>query len=206
MKRYTFSLLPLFFFLVLLFPSTTFSSSSSADKKFDPAEMILSHIYDSHEWHLFSYNGHHYSIPLPVILFHEGKGLEIFMSSKLHSKQNNAEDFTGYKLDEDKKIAYFDNGKKNELETNKIWDFSITKNITSLFFSIILILFIFLSISKRYKNNPNSPPRGIQAFLEPIIIFVRDDIAKSAIGEGSYKKYLPFLLTIFSNLQSYNFF
>src|SRR5690606_5238383 len=32
---------------------------------------------------------------------------------------------------------------------------------------------------------------------EPIILFVRDEIAKPAIGDKKYEKFMPFLLTLF---------
>ena len=189
LKQHRSYFLHFFFFLALLFPSKSISAGSS-DGPFDPAQMILSHIYDSHEWHMFSYNGHHYSIPLPVILYHKEKGLSVFMSSKF---KHGEASYEGYKYDnETQKIICVD-GKDSE----KTWDLSITKNAASLLFSIIILVLVFLSISRSYSKNPNAPPKGIQAFIEPLIIFVRDDIAKSAIGEQSYKKYLPFLLTIF---------
>jgi F-type H+-transporting ATPase subunit a len=62
---------------------------------------------------------------------------------------------------------------------------------------LAFILWIFLSVADGYKRNPNKAPRGLQSFLEPLILFVRDDIAKPSIGEHKYEKYLPYLLTIF---------
>ena len=84
-----------------MFPTKSFSGATNPDEPFDPAKMILDHIYDSYEWHIFSYNGHHYSVPLPIILYHQGNGVKFFMSSKLHSKDILEEDFTGYKLDKE---------------------------------------------------------------------------------------------------------
>jgi len=86
---------------------------------------------------------------------------------------------------------------ERKISNIKPLDFSITKNVFSLFFSIILLMLIFITISKKYRKNKNQAPSGMQSFLEPIIIFVRDEIAKSAIGEKHYSKYLPFLLTVF---------
>ena len=103
-----------------------------------------------------------------------------------------------YKLDKEGKEVKLSAYKGGAQILNaKPLDFSITKNVFSLFFSIILLLLIFTKISKKYKINKNKPPSGMQSFLEPIIIFVRDEIAKSAIGEKHYSKYLPFLLTVF---------
>jgi F-type H+-transporting ATPase subunit a len=77
------------------------------------------------------------------------------------------------------------------------YDFSITKNVLSLFIAVILIIVIFIITAKRYSENFARAPKGLQSLLEPIIIFVRDDVAKANIGENKYEKYLPYLLTIF---------
>jgi len=190
LKQYIFRLLPLFFLLALLFPTQSFSGQSNPDEPFDPAKMILDHIYDSHEWHLWG----DVSIPLPIILYHEGEGLQVFMSSKF---KHLTTDHNHYKFDhESGKIVHL-NADKSIDKNAKIWDLSITKNVVSLFISFFVLCFMFISVARTYSRKPNTPPRGIQAFIEPLIVFVRDDIAKSAIGEQSYKKYLPFLLTIF---------
>ena len=201
MKQSIFRLLPLFFLLASLFPTKSFSGPTNPDEPFDPAKMILDHIYDSHEWHLWG----NVSIPLPVILFHEGNGFQVFMSSKF---KHLTKPYNNYMYDHvSQKIVYVDEFGVDELgekiysintdESNKLWDFSITKNVVSLFFSFLVLCLLLISVARTYLRDPNTPPKGLQAFLEPLIIFVRDDIAKSAIGEQSYKKYLPFLLTIF---------
>ena len=181
-------------FIALSSPVGEPSLSENGEKKFKPGYMIMHHILDSHEWHILDWGGHPVSIPLPIIIFHEGKGMKVFSSSKFNHGQSS---FSGYKMDHGKIIFINDNGTENKIETSKIWDFSITKNVFSLLFSIIILLITFISISRKYINNNNQAPRGLQSFFEPIIIFVRDDIAKSAIGEKDYKKYLPFLLTVF---------
>lgn len=76
-------------------------------------------------------------------------------------------------------------------------DFSITKNVVALWFSIGLIIWIFVGVAKSYKSRKGMAPKGMQSVLEPLIVFIRDDIAKSSIGEKKYEKYVPFLLTIF---------
>jgi len=75
-------------------------------------------------------------------------------------------------------------------------DLSITKNVAAIFFSLALMLWLFISVANRYKRNPDEPPRGAQSLLEPIIIFIRDEIAKPSIGKH-YERFLPFLLSIF---------
>jgi F-type H+-transporting ATPase subunit a len=73
----------------------------------------------------------------------------------------------------------------------------MTKNVAAIFVSVILILFLFIRIANAYKRDPLSPPKGLQSLLEPVILFIRDDVAKSSIGEKKYEKFVPFLLTIF---------
>ena len=191
-----------FFLFSAILSSSPIISESTDDtaevqKKFQPGDMIMHHILDAHDWHILDWKGHAVSIPLPIILLHEGKGLKVFSSSKFDHGHSI---YQGYKLVYGKTTSIHfvnEDGTNNDEETAKIWDFSITKNVFSLIFSILLLLSVFITISKRYSKNKNKAPSGIQSLLEPIVIFVRDDIAKSAIGEKEYKKYLPFLLTVF---------
>ena len=77
------------------------------------------------------------------------------------------------------------------------FDISITKNIAALFFSIFVILFVFISVGNAYKRRGNQAPKGLQSWVEPIILFVRDDIARPSIGDKKYEKFMPYLLTVF---------
>lgn len=173
------------------------------EEEFDVTETILEHIQDDHSWHLFG----HKSIPLPVIIYSD-KGLDIFSSKNLVNEHHEPVAFQGkynYKLFEGKiKVANAD-GTLNEEESNKLWDFSITKNVASLLISTIILLVIFLSVGAAYKKRGvTTAPKGLQSFIEPIILFVRDDVAKPAIGHH-YGKYMPFLLTIFFLILINNF-
>ena len=76
-------------------------------------------------------------------------------------------------------------------------DISITKNVLAIFLSMIIMIIVFVSVANTYKKRKGMAPKGLQSFLEPIILFVRDDIAKASIGEKKYERYLPFLLTVF---------
>ena len=82
-------------------------------------------------------------------------------------------------------------------EENSPLDFSITKAVVGLFSAATIGLLLFLSLARSYKKTGISHPKGIQSFLEPIILFVRDDIAISNIGKHKYEKYMPYLLTVF---------
>ncbi len=168
------------------------TSAEPAEEKFNIGEMISHHVTDSHEWHFATIGHTHITLPLPVILYVEGKGLEVFSSSRFHNETQTHGD---YKLDEHNHVV--------SLAGNKIYDFSITKNVASLFLSAILLILVFTSVASSYKKRPGQAPRGMQSFFEPIVVFIRDDIAKANIvgkdrdGRPMYEKFLPYLLTVF---------
>src|SRR5690606_32300101 len=76
-------------------------------------------------------------------------------------------------------------------------DFSITKNVASTMLCAALLLIIFLSTARYYKRNGAVAPKGLAGFMEPLIVFVRDDIAKDNIGGRHYERFVPYLLTLF---------
>lgn len=158
-------------------------------QKFDAGELIIEHITDSHEWHVAG----HIALPLPIIIYSSETGLSVFLSSKLE----HGEVYKGFKLIKNDIVSVDEDGEVNEEASAKLWDLSITKNVASMLISIFLMLWMFISVAKTYSKNPGKAPKGMQSLLEPLIIFVRDDIAKSSIGEKKYKRYLPFLLTVF---------
>ena len=163
------------------------SSPSSSDETYDPVGPILHHISDAHEWHLWGEGESSFTIPLPVILFTEGN-LDVFMSSEFnHGETNVIIGDRTYSIDSHSHIK--------ELSGKGVLDFSITKNVASMLLSIIVMALIFI-ISGSKSKKTNSSPKGMLAFVEPLVLFVRDDIIKPNIGKG-YEKYLPYLLTLF---------
>lgn len=162
-------------------------------KKFDPGSFIMNHIGDSYEWHIITWGETHISIPLPVILYSENSGWHCFSSANFKHGHANYKNFKiAGKGDNQGKIVEFSNGQEI-----KPWDISITKNVLALFISVFFLIIIFTSVAKAYKHNSNKAPKGLQNFLEPIILFIRDDVAKPAIGEKKYSKFMPLLLTFF---------
>ena len=169
-------------------------SDTVSPKKFNTGELIFGHIGDSYEWHITTFGHTHVSIPLPVILYSSNSGIHLFMSGKFH---HGTEEYKGFKIASEGKYAKKVVEVLEDGSEIRPWDFSITKNVTSLFISIFILLAIFLSIAKRYRENYNQAPKGLQGWIEPLVLFVRDDIAKPSIGNEKYQKYLPFLLTVF---------
>lgn len=172
------------------------STEKHTEEGFDPGHMIMEHVADAHEWHLWG----HTSISLPVIVKTD-KGIECFSSGNLRTAHHQDTVYQGsnyaYKLVEGKVVVWdAAMNKENETATATLIDFSITKNVVSMFVVAFALVFVFLSIAKAYKSAPGSAPRGMQSFFEPIIMFVRDDLAKPAIGK-KYEKFMPYLLTAF---------
>lgn len=165
------------------------------EEEFNITETIMDHVKDSYGWHLWG----HTTIHLPVILYTD-KGLEVFSSKNLVDEHHKPVVYKGnnnYKLNHEsgKVEVLSEDGSVNK--EAKLLDVSITKNVATLLLSMILVCVVFLSIAKAYKKTGvTSAPKGLQSFLEPIILFVRDDIAKPNIG-ARYAKYMPLLLSIF---------
>ncbi len=164
------------------------------EEEFKAGNMIIEHITDSYEWHIITLGHTHVTVPLPVMLYDEGK-FHFFMSSVFH---HGADSYNGYfishnEMNSGKIVRKDDAG----AEVRPVLDFSFTKTVLAIFISMFILIFVFLSVAKAYKKREGKAPKGLQSFIEPIIIFVRDDIAKASIGEKKYEKYLPFLLTVF---------
>ena len=158
------------------------------------------HLQDSHDFTFFTdgTNGVHYGFPLPVILI-DG-GLHVFMSSKFHhgtevveSKGNFYKIYHGkiYKTDALGTITY---DAEHHPTNAKPIDLSITKNVVGILLTMALMLFMFIKLAKSYRKN--ALPRGFVRFLEPLVLYVRDDIAEPNLGHKT-RKFLPYLLTIF---------
>ena len=167
---------------------------NAGHEKFEPGTFIFDHIGDSYDWHIIDIGNKSISIPLPVILFSKEKGINVFMSSRF---EHGHAVYNGFRLETEG-----DNkGKIMEALSDGSevipFDLSITKNVAALFFSLFLILLIFINVGNAYKRRPNKAPKGLQSMLEPVILFIRDEVAKPSIGEKKYESFMPYLLTVF---------
>lgn len=156
---------------------------------FNPGEMILHHIGDSHEWHWLATDTGNFTTYLPIIAYRPGKGVSVFSSERISNGEGEAsgKEYDGLKLDHEKLVS---------TDGTKLYDLSITKNVAGLIGSAVLMLVVFISVASGYKKNHGRAPKGIQSFFEPIIVFIRDEVAKKNIGP-KYERYMPYLLTVF---------
>ena len=170
---------------------TVEEEETGQETEFNAGAMIMHHIADSHEWHLFHNASIHAVIPLPVIVYAaERGGLSIFSSSRFVNEST----YEGYGIGHEHIFAVDANG--NEDKSIKVYDFSITKNVTSLIISAVLLILVFTAVARGYVKNKGKAPSGVQSFFEPLVAYVRDEIALKMIGP-KYERFIPYLLTIF---------
>lgn len=186
---------------------------------FNANEVIFGHVMDAHQFHFFSWVGadgeqHHAIVPLPVLLYEPGRGVAFFSSSKFHHGE---ESYAGYRLVtesyreelkekgmqdaeirllQDEQIIAVDND-GNPIN-KKVYDLSITRNVVQMFLALIVLIWLMTSIAKRYREGQGvtSAPKGWQNAIEPVITFIRDEVAKPNLGH-SYRRYMPLLLSLF---------
>lgn len=174
-------------------------------KEFNASDLINSHIGDSHEFHIFDWDGHPVSFYLPVILLTDN-GLAVFSSENFHhdNSGHHVVEANGQKFVRYNEVIYYADKYETLSEDDKSafnfearpLDFSITKNVFSLIMSALILFVLFRAVGSSYKKNQMAP-KGLAGFLEPLVVFVRDDIAIPNIGKKKYAKYMPYLLTIF---------
>ena len=188
--------------------NSTNDTDSEKDTKTEIKEFIDHHLQDNHDFHITSWKGTHYGFPLPVILY--DNGVHFFMSSEFHhgetiaeSKGNHYKLYHGkiYKTDAEGTISYDENHK---VANDRPLDFSITKNVMMIIITGIMMLLLFSSLARSYAKN-GGIAKGAGRFFEPIILYIRDDIAIPNIGKN-YKKYMSYLLTIFFFIWFLNLF
>ena len=192
-------------FLLISFVSYANEDTQKGDLKTEIKEYIQHHLEDSYDFSLTSYTNDagekvYWGFPLPVILW--DNGLKVFSSSKFHHGKTVAEvdgNFYKvyhtkiYKTDAEGTINY--DAEKHPTNAKPL-DFSMTKNVVVIFLVGLLMFFMFKGLAKSYAKN-NGIAKGTARILEPIILYIRDDIAIPNIGEKKYKKYMPYLLTVF---------
>ncbi len=181
-----------------------------AEKEFNATGMIMHHIADAHRFHIADWNGHPISLPLPVILW-TNNGLVVFSSSRFHHDTEgrhvvevgrqrfvNVHETICYANEEANDQGQFVHMDADHHVANaRPLDLSITKNVFSMMLSMAILFWLFLGTARFYRNGAGGAPKGMAKFMEPLIVFVRDDIARPNIGEKDYRRFMPYLLTLF---------
>ncbi len=163
-------------------------------ENFSAEKFILDHIKDSHEWHLWTTRaGKHVSVPLPVILYSKHQGLQFFMSSRLAHGHEYNNFYISHEEPHKGKII-------EKTETGEAYlplDFSITKTVAGMIFAAIFLVLLFVRMGNFYHRKKLVIPSGLNGFMEPMIVFIKDEIAIPNIGKEKYERFMPYLLTVF---------
>lgn len=195
---------PLFSVLMLLSLSLLSSfaaeheepTTGASTEKFSPGDFIIDHVADAHDWHIATLGHTHLTIPLPVIVRSVQDGSwHVFLSSHFHHGHDS---YLGFRLgiEGEHKGKIYETDAQGNFVGYPI-DLSLTKTALAILISSIILVWLFISIARMYQRQPGKAPRGLQSALELLILFIRDDVAKTMIGPKHYQRYLPLLLTIF---------
>ncbi|MCD8312843.1 MAG: F0F1 ATP synthase subunit A [Bacteroidales bacterium] len=161
----------------------------------DASGIILGHVKDSYEWHFWGSGEKTVAIYLPVIVHSKTTGWHCFSSRKVAE----GETYEGFYIAPE---GTRHEGKIVELnaagEEVRPFDISITKTVLGLMINSLVVLIIVLCTARWYRRNDclEKAPRGIAALIEPVIIFINDEVIKDAVGP-EYEKFTPYLLTVF---------
>lgn len=204
------------FLVVFVLALVTFPTFAQDDAKDDnlvntPEEInayIAHHLKDAHDFHLFTNNatGVHYGFSLPVIVW-TSNGLKTFMSSEF---KHNDEGEVVVNKDGTQLVKYHTkiyelepgatalelNEAQKPANAKRVLDLSITKSVMGMLLAGLIMLLAFGGLARQYKKG-NTIPKGFSRALEPLVIYVRDEIAIPNIGEKKYRKFMGFLLTVF---------
>jgi len=162
-------------------------------------EVIGHHVLDGHDFSLFEYEGEHIGFSLPIILW--DNGVHFFSSSKFNHGETVAESNGNFYVLHHEKIYKTDasgtlTGDEHHPTNLQPIDLSITKGVLTIMIVALLMFFLFTSLARSYAKN-GGISSGFGRLFEPIVIYIRDEIAIPNIGEKHYKRYMSYLLTIF---------
>jgi F-type H+-transporting ATPase subunit a len=175
----------------LFFSNPVRSQGKGAEKTeekkgaFDANEVIFAHVLDAHQFHFLSYTAkdgkvHQIIIPLPVILYSPQRGLTAFMSSKFEEGEVS---YDGYKIGKEKIVAVTTGGAVDP--SVRVYDISLSRNVVQMLIALTILVLLMVNIAKKYKRGigTTQAPTGFQNAMEPVITFIRDEVAKPNLGD-----------------------
>lgn len=175
--------------LALLPMSLYANESEEGSGELNIPEIVLEHLADSYEWHIATYEGKHLSIPLPIIVRSDATGEWTVC--------------TAHSLPEP---FFFDSkhhGKIYECMADgtsvRPIDLSITKTVAQIWIVVAVLIIVFLSCASWYKkrDEKSEAPRGFVGMMEMLVMTIHDDLIRPSVGEHHYKRFAPYLLTVF---------
>lgn len=190
-QKYTSIFFSILLGLGLIFSNTTVFAGGGGhgddhhgEENFNLKDMIMHHIADANEFHILG----DFSLPLPCIIYTPENGVDFFMSSVFdHGHKNHKSGAVEYTLH---------HSRVQRVDEGSMIDFSITKNVFTMLLAALLLIFLFTRVARAYTTRKGQAPTGLQNFVEPLFIFIQDEVIKANIPH-KWEKYLPYLMTIF---------
>lgn len=181
--------------LAVIFVEPLYASDSAEGAgKVDVKEIVLGHMSDAYDWHITTVNGHHVSIPLPVIV--KGtNGWQVFSSARFHDSADGS--YNGFFINEEAGGKIFE--LKSDGTSERPIDLSVTKNVAQLWIVVLLMVVIFLGSARWYRGRKpeDNAPGGFVGLVEMFVMSIQEDLIRPSVGEKYYLKYAPYLLTCF---------
>ena len=178
---------------LILLAAATPANATEGEESIDVKEAVLGHMSDAYDWHITTWDGHHVSIPLLVIVRSQKDGSWHFFSSSRFG-HDGKEIHEGFYIDESRQGKIYEQG-----FDERPWDLSITKDVMQIWINILILFVVFLSCARWYKKRKvqDGAPGGFVGMMEALILAINDDVIKASIGEKHYRRYAPYLLTVF---------
>lgn len=180
-------------FLMLLVQFNARANEEVQHEKFNTVDYIFDHVNDSHEWFFFSIGEKHIAIPLPIILYSKHTGWHFFFSNKLYHHHEGFQFSLALGDENNGKIVE----QLNDGSHYVPFDLSITKTVLGILIVSLIMLIVLIKGGRQANRNTGKKPLVVQNIVEMLVLFVRDEIAKPFAGP-KYKRYLPYLLTLFT--------
>jgi F-type H+-transporting ATPase subunit a len=167
-------------------------AASPEKESFDVKSFILEHVGDSYEWHITKWGNSEIFVPLPVIVYSKTTGWHVFLSSAFHGGAS----YQGFSIAQEGK--YKAKVVEKDASGNEVrpFDISITKVVFALLFNSLLLIILIMSVARSYKKDRYESKKGFVGLMEMFIMNINDDVIKPGIGKD-YKRYAPYLLTVF---------
>ena len=171
--------------MMALLPLPTLANEQQEGEALNIPEIVLHHLADAYEWHIVS----DVSIPLPIIIRSSQTGEWHFCTA--HSLPD------GFFFNEEAHGKIYE--RMADGTTERPWDLSITRNVLQIWIVVALLLTVFLCCARWYKKHDKTSdaPSGFVGVIEMLVTMINDSVIKSSIGEKHYRKYAPYLLTVF---------
>lgn len=193
---YLFRVITVILLLFTGFTLNAFAQDSNESDEINVNDIVMDHMNDSYEWHILTWGETHVSIPLPIIVYSQDKGWNFFLSSKLG---HHGDSYAGFKLapkgepSEGKLVELIDGN-----WVRPFLDLSLTKVAFALLINSLIFACIILGVARWYrrKDVTDAAPKGFVGFMEMFIVMINDEVIKSSVGPN-YKKFAPYLLTVF---------